>query len=94
MGYTHNVMVVWQVPEHLMEATGHHMAAQREISHCYERPTFPSWPFNLFTMVHGTSEEACSAFVAKMAQETGLQRYQTLTSLQELKKTSMTYFSE
>ncbi|SMP54299.1 Lrp/AsnC family transcriptional regulator [Anoxynatronum buryatiense] len=94
VGYTHNVMVVWQVPEHLITATGHHMAARPEISHCYQRPTRPNWPFNLFTMIHGTSEAACLDFVQELAAETGIQHYQLLTSLRELKKTSMRYFCE
>lgn len=94
MGYTHNVMVVWQVPAHQLKKAGLHMAAQQEISHCYARPVYPDWPYNLYTMVHGTSRESCDALIHKMAQETGIEVYQKLTSLKELKKTSMKYFSE
>lgn len=94
MGYTHNVMVVWQVAEERLKETGRHMAAQPEISHCYARPVYPDWPYNLYTMVHGTSEEACQQLILRMAKETGVSIYQKLTSLKELKKTSMKYFSE
>ena len=94
IGYHHNVMVVWQVPEHQLTDTGRHMAARPEISHCYARPAYPNWPYNLFTMVHATSKEACDDFVEEMAQETGIRHFQKLTSLKELKKTSMKYFTE
>lgn len=94
MGYTHNVMVVWQVPAHQLKRTGLHMAAQQDISHCYARPVYPDWPYNLYTMVHGTSRESCDELILKIAGETGIETYQKLTSLKELKKTSMKYFSE
>jgi siroheme decarboxylase len=94
IGYHHNMMVVWQVPEYQLADTGRHMAARPEISHCYARPTYPNWPYNLFTMVHGTSSKACNDFVKEMALETGIRHYQKLTSLKELKKTSMKYFTE
>ena len=92
LGYRHNVMVVWQVPAHQMATVGRHMAARAEISHCYERQAHPDWSYNLFTMIHGTSREACEMLVAHLAAETGISHYQMLTSLKELKKTSMAYF--
>jgi siroheme decarboxylase len=92
LGYRYNVMVVWQVPAHQVTAVGRHMAARPEISHCYERQVQPDWPYNLFTMIHGTSREACEMLVTHLAAETGISHYQMLYSLKELKKTSMVYF--
>ncbi len=92
VGYTHNMLVVWEVSEHLLAATGNHMSAHPEITHCYERATLPEWPYNLFTMVHGTSRKACEDFVERMSREAGIDNYQILKSLKELKKTSMKYF--
>ncbi|MGM0652313.1 MAG: Lrp/AsnC family transcriptional regulator [Bacillota bacterium] len=92
VGYKHNMMVVWRVPGQLVSSIGKKMASYPEITHCYERSTLPQWPYNLFTMVHGTSREACESFIKKLSRENTLDDYQILTSIKELKKTSMKYF--
>ena len=48
------------------------MAATRGISHCYERPTYPDWPYALFTMAHGRSKEECDAILDSIAEATGI----------------------
>ena len=40
---------------------GPRMAAVRGISHCYQRPTYPDWPYSVFTMAHGRSKQECDA---------------------------------
>ncbi len=92
VGYNHNMLVAWRVPDHLVPSIGKKMASYSEITHCYERSTFPQWPYNLFTMVHGTSRETCESFIKKLSRENAIDGYQILTSLKELKKTSMKYF--
>jgi len=92
VGYKHNMMVVWRVPDKLVSSIGQNMAVYPEITHCYERATNSDWPYNLFTMVHGTSREYCESFIRKLSQENGIDDYQILTSLKELKKSSMKYF--
>lgn len=93
-GYTANVMGVWQVPEEKAEETGKIMARFREVSHIYQRPTLPDWPYNLFTMIHGRSLEECQEVMAKISQATGIEDKDMLFSLKELKKSSMKYFIE
>ena len=56
-------MGVWKVPEDQVLELGKRMAATRGISHCYERPTYPDWPYALFTMAHGRSKEECDAIL-------------------------------
>ncbi len=92
VGYKHNMLVVWRVTDHLMSSIGQKMASYPEITHCYERVTLPQWPYNLFTMVHGTSRKTCESFIKNFSNENGVEDYQILTSLRELKKTSMKYF--
>ena len=43
-------------------------------------------------MVHGRSEEECREVIDELRRETTLDEYAVLDSLEELKKTSMTYF--
>jgi DNA-binding Lrp family transcriptional regulator len=68
------------------------MAGFREVSHCYRRSPTPQWPYNLYTMIHGQSEEACTKIARKMARKARVATYTMLFSQQELKKTSMNYF--
>ena len=91
-GFVANAMGVWQVESERAAEVGPLMASFREVSHCYERPTLPDWPYNLFPMVHGHSEQECRQVIAKIAHTTGITKYDALYSLLELKKSSMKYF--
>lgn len=93
-GFSHNAMVVWIVPEERCEEAGVFMAAIPQISHCYKRKTFESWPYNLYTMIHGICEEECEAVISKIIKEIGECEYKILYSTKELKKTSVQYFTE
>jgi DNA-binding Lrp family transcriptional regulator len=91
-GYGRNAMVAWKAPEERVDEVGRKMAEQPEISHCYVRRTYPEWPYNLYTMIHGRDEGDVDRVVERLARETGLADYDKLESIEELKKTSMTYF--
>jgi siroheme decarboxylase len=91
-GFTANAMGVWQVPEEKVEEIGKVMASFREVSHCYQRPTLPDWPFNLFTMIHGRSIKGCQVVMERISKATGIEDYNMLFSQKELKKSSMQYF--
>lgn len=93
-GFTANAMGVWTVPEDQVEEIGTKMALFREVSHCYQRPTLPDWPYTLFTMIHGRSAEECQDIMKRIAQATGVEEYRMLFSQAELKKSSMKYFIE
>jgi DNA-binding Lrp family transcriptional regulator len=93
-GYEANALVAWRVPEADLKRIGRHLAGQRAVTHCYARRPALSWPYNLYTMIHGRSSEECVAIAAKMAAETGIQDYEMLFSEIELKKTTMRYFRE
>jgi DNA-binding Lrp family transcriptional regulator len=92
-GYAANAMGAWRVPEDRIETVGARMAACRQISHCYRRNPNADWPYNLYTMIHAESSEACWEIAREMAHATGIEDYTLLFSLRELKKTSMTYFA-
>jgi len=70
------------------------MASFREVTHCYHRQPDGHWPYNLFTMIHGSGEEVCRRIVEKISKKTGEVDYQLLFSQRELKKTTMRYFYE
>jgi siroheme decarboxylase len=93
-GFSANGMGVWAVPEEEIFATGKRMAAFRGISHCYQRPTYPDWPYSVFTMAHGRSKEECDAILDSIAAETGITERATLYSSTEFKKVRMLYFTD
>jgi len=92
-GYTANAMAAWQVDEARIDAVGRTMASFRQVSHCYRRNPTPSWPYNLYTMIHAESEEACRETARRMSAAAGALDYRLLFSREELKKTSMVYFA-
>ncbi|MBF0102340.1 MAG: Lrp/AsnC family transcriptional regulator [Desulfobacterales bacterium] len=91
-GFTANAMVAWKVPEQLIEELGQKLSEFQEITHCYHRITTPTWPYNLYTMVHAADKNACEESVQKIAKQIGIYSYTILYSCKELKKTSMHYF--
>jgi DNA-binding Lrp family transcriptional regulator len=95
-GFSANGMGVWRVPEDEIQETGRRMAAFRGISHCYQRPTYPDWPYSVFTMAHGRSKQECDAVLDAIAEECGLAGPDraTLYSSTEYKKVRLHYFTE
>jgi siroheme decarboxylase len=93
-GFSANGMGVWKVPEGEELEYGRRMAAFRGISHCYQRPTYPDWPYSVFTMAHGRSKEECDAILEAIAAETGVEERATLYSSTEFKKIRLLYFTD
>ncbi len=93
-GFRANGMVVWKVPQERSEEVGRIMAAHPAVSHCYQRPTFPDWPYTHFTMVHATSKDGCEQVAREISKQTGIADYQALYSYREFKKTRVRYFAE
>lgn len=92
LGFVANAMVVWDVPPDKVSEVGRSMAGFQEVSHCYQRPRYPGWPYNLFTVVHGQTREECTQIAERIARTTGMDRFRLLFSTAELKKSSMRYF--
>jgi DNA-binding Lrp family transcriptional regulator len=92
-GFSANGMGVWKVPDNRVLQTGARMAAFRGISHCYQRPTYPDWPYSVFTMAHGRSKQECDAILDAIAAETGIAERATLYSSTEFKKVRLLYFT-
>jgi siroheme decarboxylase len=94
-GFSANGMGVWKVPEERIAELGPRMAAFRGISHCYQRPTYPDWPYQIFTMAHGRSKEECDAILDAIAAELpDIQERATLYSSTEFKKVRLLYFTD
>jgi siroheme decarboxylase len=93
-GFSANGMGVWKVPEDRILELGPRMSSYRGISHCYQRPTYPDWPYSVFTMAHGRSKEECDAILDSIAADTGIDERRTLYSSTEFKKIRLRYFTD
>ena len=93
-GFSANGMGVWKVPEERVLELGPRMAAFRGVSHCYQRPTYADWPYQIFTMAHGRSKEECDAILDSISEATGITERATLYSSTEFKKVRMMYFTD
>ncbi|WP_456434039.1 siroheme decarboxylase subunit alpha [Thermosulfuriphilus sp.] len=93
-GFSRNAMVAWMCPEERIDLVGPQFAALSEISHCYLRRSYPHWPYNLYTMIHGRNQEDCRAIVEKMITLSRLKEPLVLYSLKEFKKSRLKLFWE
>ncbi len=74
LGYTANGMVVWDMPDGRVEELGICIGKYSCVTLSYRRPRrLPDWPYNLFTMVHGSCREEVTRKVAEIVEQCGLQ---------------------
>ncbi len=93
-GFAANAMVVWNIPKKELDTIGPEMAKFREVSHCYERPIFPDWPYSIYTMVHAPKVQGCEEIVERMEEKIGEWPHLNLYSTKEYKKVRLKYFTK
>jgi siroheme decarboxylase len=91
-GFSANGMVVWKVPDNKIDEVGYKLAEFPQVSHCYRRPVFSDWPFNLFSMVHARTLSAAERIAQTMSSVVKIQEYSILFSTREFKKQRVKYF--
>lgn len=92
IGYTANGMSVWDVPDEHIDQLGARVGALDFVTHCYHRPRKPpTWPYNLFAMVHGGSRAEVLAKVSEISALLGdaSRAHDVLFSTKILKKTGL-----
>jgi DNA-binding Lrp family transcriptional regulator len=92
IGWTANGMTVWDVADERVDELGAQIGALDFVTHCYRRPrALPTWPYNLFAMVHGASRDECSAKAAEISALLGdaCRASDILYSTRILKKTGL-----
>lgn len=93
-GFSANGMAVWEVPEERVREFGTFVAGYRNVSHCYQRPTYEDWPYNVFSMIHHTKVTGVEEVAAAISRDTGIDDYRMLYSSTEYKKIRLPYFIE
>ena len=92
-GFSASAMGVWIVPPAKVDEIGARMSQNRAVSHCYLRPVYEDWPYNLYTIVHGRSVDECESIVNDLATDTGIRDKQALYPTKEYKKARIMLFS-
>lgn len=92
-GFVATAMGVWVVPTDRADEVGRKMSENRAVSHCYLRPTYDDWPYNLYTTVHGRSVDECESIINDLAIDSGLDEKRALYPTREFKKARLQFFS-
>ncbi len=93
-GFNANAMVVWDIDEKNGESIGKVASEFSAVSHCYLRPKYSNWPYNLFTMVHGKTDDETKSLIEEMTKEIEHKSFRPLYSSREFKKVRIVYFSD
>ncbi|HUP48500.1 MAG TPA: Lrp/AsnC family transcriptional regulator [Thermoanaerobaculia bacterium] len=92
-GFVATAMGVWVVPADRTEEYASRLAEHRAVSHCYLRPVYDDWPYNVYTTVHGRSVDECESIINELATDTGLQEKQALYPTKEYKRARLNLFA-
>jgi len=93
-GFSSNAMVVWDVDVENAEQIGEKVAAFGVVSHCYLRPKYPNWPYNLFSMIHAKSKDEIDDILKEIGDEIEYKTKRLLYSSREFKKQRVKYFTQ
>lgn len=91
-GFIANAMGVWDVPDVDVDRVGSLLSRSQAVSHCYERPRFAGWPYNLYGMIHGRSAADCHREQEELTRLSGITESRLLFTGREFKKSSVRYF--
>jgi DNA-binding Lrp family transcriptional regulator len=94
VGFTANGMIVWKVPEDRITSVGETLGSFPQVSHCYERPTYDDWPYNVFSMIHCKTHDEAYDVAKTIQNQINVNEYKILFSSREFKKTRVEYFVE
>jgi len=94
VGFVANGMIVWKVPEERISEVGDKLGSFPQVSHCYQRPVYPDWPYNVFSMIHCKSEREARDMAKTIQSQIKVDEYNILFSAREFKKTRVEYFVE
>jgi DNA-binding Lrp family transcriptional regulator len=88
-GFLCNVLIAWNVNDRKREQYARYFSSFDAVSHCYHRTMAQSWPYSLYTMVHGRSRKECLSCIGQMAKKTNISDYRVFFTVKEYKKTKI-----
>jgi len=94
VGFGANAMVVWDIPDTHLDEAVKCLTSNTSVTLCYQRPRqLPDWPYNLFSMIHGTCEKSVRSIISELRSEKVLADidYDILFSRRRFKQTGARY---
>ena len=94
LGYRANAMVVWDIPDAMVDELGQCLGRFEFITLCYQRPRrLPDWPYNLFCMIHGQDRAEVLRYIDFVIERCALQaiRHEVLFSKRRFKQRGAHY---
>lgn len=91
-GFQATAMGIWAVPQEEVEKAAATISKHRAVSHCYLRPVYEDWPYNLYATVHARSVDECESIISDLSTDAGQGRKQTLFPTREYKRTRLNFF--
>lgn len=86
VGYSSNVLVAWKIPEARIDGFEAVIQDITEVSHGYERVSYPEWRYNVYTMIHGHSKDECLGVVERISSAIKIEEHILLFTKREFKK--------
>ncbi len=93
-GFIANGMIVWKVPDDQIPSIGEKLGSFPQVSHCYQRPAYPDWPYTVFSMIHCRTREEAGDVAKTIQSHINIPEYRILFSEREFKKSRVEYFME
>ncbi len=94
LGYKANAMVVFDVPDQIVDQTGEQLSQFAFVNLCYQRPRCgDQWPYNLYCMIHGKDKQKVLAQLSELIESCELHgfNYEVLFSRQCFKQRGALY---
>lgn len=80
LGYRANAMVVWDIPDHLVDACAAKITENDFVTLCYCRTRrLPAWKFNLYCMIHGRERHVVEKQIESLKAAAGLDKFDSRT---------------
>jgi siroheme decarboxylase len=95
LGFRANAMVVWNIPDDLVDRIGEQVGEYDCVTLCYQRRrSLPQWPFNLYCMIHGRERQQVLEKLSILEQQCGMDEFpkQILFSRRRFKQQGAQYF--
>jgi len=93
LGFTANVLLVCSIDKQELVKTAAELACLPTVTHCYERETFPGWPYNLYAMMHDKNISQIRRRIRDFCRTENITSFQLLPTIAELKKQPVKYQS-
>lgn len=88
IGLRSNVLVAWKVKKRNIKKVAKILVALPAVTHCYLRESSPSWPYNLYTMIHSSGRSRCLDLVRSISRKVQVRDFRMMFTLREYKKSS------